>query len=81
MKAVILAVGLGTRLSEETDLKPKPMVEIGGKPILWHIMNSQFQERPPKGFRLAVPRSDDGAMRCVGGLPVAAICFVVANEL
>jgi glucose-1-phosphate cytidylyltransferase len=38
MKAVILAGGFGTRLSEETDLKPKPMVEIGGKPILWHIM-------------------------------------------
>ncbi len=40
MKAVILAGGLGTRISEETDLKPKPMVEIGGKPILWHIMKS-----------------------------------------
>jgi glucose-1-phosphate cytidylyltransferase len=38
MKAVILAGGLGSRLSEETTLKPKPMVEIGGKPILWHIM-------------------------------------------
>ena len=38
MKVVILAGGLGTRLSEETDLKPKPMVEIGGYPIIWHIM-------------------------------------------
>ena len=44
MKAVILAGGLGSRLSEETQLKPKPMVELGGKPILWHIMKiySQF---------------------------------------
>ena len=38
MKAIILAGGLGTRISEETHLKPKPMIEIGGKPILWHIM-------------------------------------------
>jgi glucose-1-phosphate cytidylyltransferase len=38
MKAVILAGGLGTRISEETHIKPKPMVEIGGKPILWHIL-------------------------------------------
>lgn len=38
MKAVILAGGLGTRISEETIVKPKPMIEIGGKPILWHIM-------------------------------------------
>jgi glucose-1-phosphate cytidylyltransferase len=40
MKAVILAGGLGTRLAEETVLRPKPMVEVGGKPILWHIMKA-----------------------------------------
>src|SRR3982751_4566703 len=38
MKVVILAGGLGTRIAEETDIRPKPMVEIGGRPILWHIM-------------------------------------------
>ena len=38
MKAVILAGGLGTRISEETSSKPKPMIEFGGMPILWHIM-------------------------------------------
>lgn len=40
MKAVILAGGLGTRISEETHLRPKPMIEIGGRPILWHIMKT-----------------------------------------
>jgi glucose-1-phosphate cytidylyltransferase len=40
MKAVILAGGLGTRIAEESDLKPKPMVEVGGRPLLWHIMKS-----------------------------------------
>lgn len=40
MKVIILAGGLGSRLSEETSLRPKPMVEVGGKPILWHIMNT-----------------------------------------
>ena len=42
VKAVILAGGLGTRLSEETELRPKPMIEIGGMPILWHIMKIYF---------------------------------------
>lgn len=40
MKAVILAGGLGTRLAEETHLRPKPMVEVGGKPMLWHIFKT-----------------------------------------
>ncbi len=40
MKVVLLAGGFGTRLSEETDIRPKPMVEVGGKPILWHIMKT-----------------------------------------
>lgn len=43
MKAVILAGGLGTRISEETTIKPKPMIEIGGRPILWHIMKMYSQ--------------------------------------
>ena len=38
MKTIILAGGFGTRISEETEVRPKPMVEIGGRPILWHIM-------------------------------------------
>ena len=40
MKTIILAGGFGTRLSEETESRPKPMVEIGGRPILWHIMKT-----------------------------------------
>ena len=50
MKAVILAGGLGTRLSEETDVRPKPMVEIGGKPILWHIMKIYAGARASTDF-------------------------------
>lgn len=45
MKAVILAGGLGTRLSEETGIRPKPMVEIGGRPILWHILKIYSQHK------------------------------------
>src|ERR1019366_8267692 len=40
LKVVVLAGGMGTRLSEQTEVRPKPMVEIGGRPILWHIMKS-----------------------------------------
>ena len=42
VKAVILAGGLGTRISEETHLKPKPMIEVGGKPLLWHICSDDI---------------------------------------
>ncbi|HEU0251704.1 MAG TPA: sugar phosphate nucleotidyltransferase, partial [Pyrinomonadaceae bacterium] len=53
MKVVILAGGLGTRLTEETELKPKPMVEIGGRPILWHIMK-HYAHHGFKEFFIAV---------------------------
>lgn len=53
MKAVILCGGYGTRLSEETHLKPKPMVEIGGKPILWHIMKI-YEKHKVNDFQLAL---------------------------
>lgn len=64
MKAVILAGGLGTRLSEETSVRPKPMVEIGGMPILWHIMKNYSAHRISefivccgyKGFTLNWPK-------------------------
>ena len=45
MKVVILAGGFGTRISEESHLKPKPMIEIGEKPILWHIGFDKFRNR------------------------------------
>lgn len=53
MKVVILAGGLGTRLTEETELKPKPMVEIGGRPILWHIMK-HYAHHDLKEFFIAL---------------------------
>ncbi len=53
MKAIILAGGFGSRLSEETVLRPKPMVEVGSKPILWHIMNI-YSASNVKEFIIAV---------------------------
>jgi glucose-1-phosphate cytidylyltransferase len=53
MKAIILAGGLGTRLAEETEIRPKPMVEIGGRPILWHIMK-HFAHHGIKEFLVAL---------------------------
>src|SRR5687767_2165269 len=53
MQTVILCGGLGTRLSEETQVKPKPMVEIGGRPILWHIMRI-YARYGHKDFTLAL---------------------------
>src|SRR5207237_6720550 len=53
MKCVILAGGLGTRLAEETEVRPKPMVEIGGRPILWHIMK-HFAHYDVRDFYVAL---------------------------
>ena len=53
MKIAILCGGLGTRLSEETHIKPKPMVEVGGRPILWHIMKI-YERYDMKDFVLAL---------------------------
>ncbi len=53
MNVIILAGGLGTRLSEYTELVPKPMVHIGGRPILWHVMNT-FAQYDHKDFFVAL---------------------------
>jgi len=53
MKVIILCGGMGTRLAEETQIKPKPMVEIGGRPILWHIMQL-FEQHGITDFNLAL---------------------------
>lgn len=58
MKAVLLAGGLGTRLREETEFKPKPMVEVGGRPILWHIMKN-FAQANIKDFVIATGYRSD----------------------
>ena len=58
MKTVILCGGLGTRLSEETQIRPKPMVEIGGKPILWHILKT-YETQGHNNFILALGYKED----------------------
>src|SRR5437868_14317194 len=62
MKVVILAGGLGTRLAEETELKPKPMIEVGGRPILWHIMK-HYAQGGFKEFALALGFKADAIKR------------------
>jgi glucose-1-phosphate cytidylyltransferase len=62
VKVVILAGGLGTRLAEETDLKPKPMVEIGGRPILWHVMK-HFWHHGHREFFIALGYRGDVVKR------------------
>ena len=57
MKVVILAGGLGTRLAEETEVKPKPMVEIGGRPILWHILKTYAYYGFPESLSQALIES------------------------
>ena len=54
MKVVLLAGGFGTRISEESHLKPKPMIEIGGMPILWHIRKADFMAHYERIFPLWV---------------------------
>lgn len=58
MKAVILAGGLGTRLSEETRSRPKPMVDIGGRPMLWHIMKT-YQRHGVAEFVVCLGKNGD----------------------
>ena len=70
MKTVILCGGLGTRLAEETSIKPKPMVEIGSKPILWHIMKiySHFDCKDfvlPLGYKADVIKDYFFKLSCI----------------
>jgi len=62
MKVAILAGGMGTRLAEETDQRPKPMVEIGGKPILWHIMK-YYSSHGLKEFIIALGYKKEAVIR------------------
>ena len=65
MKVVILAGGFGTRISEESHLKPKPMIEIGGKPILWHIMKMTVHNNKTEPWKVTL--IDTGLNTMTGG--------------
>ena len=73
MKVVLLAGGFGTRISEESHLRPKPMIEIGGKPILWHIMKyySSF------GFNEFIICCGYSSMSSKNGLPIIIFTTVI----
>ena len=70
MKAVILAGGYGSRVAEESNLKPKPMIEIGGKPIVWHIMKIDSAEAC----------GDTGEDSMTGGRPKRGAADIEAEE-
>ncbi len=76
MKTVILAGGLGTRLAEETDLIPKPMVEIGGQPILWHIMR-HYSHYGFKEFVLPLGYKGSVVKRFFLDMPTVASSFSI----
>lgn len=72
MKVVLLAGGFGTRISEESHLRPKPMIDIGGKPILWHIM----KEYSYYGFNEFIICAGYKQQLLRNGLPII-ICIIV----
>jgi NDP-sugar pyrophosphorylase family protein len=77
MKAVILAGGLGTRISEETSVRPKPMIEVGGKPVLWHIMKTYSAH----GINDFVVCCENIAMRDSGALAVRYRCITNTPQI
>lgn len=81
MKVLILAGGYGTRISEETSIRPKPMVEIGGKPILWHIMK-QYSHYGHKEFVILCGYKGDFIKQYFANyyLNASSVCFDLANN-
>jgi glucose-1-phosphate cytidylyltransferase len=79
VKVGILAGGMGSRFSEETEFRPKPMIEIGGKPILWHIM-MHFDHHGFNEFAIALGYKSDWIKRWVRDLPMLSSHFTVATK-